>query len=247
MSEKQIAVVTGGSKGIGRAICIRLAQAGMDIYFNYSSADSAAAKETEALVSKAGAKAIGMRVNVSMEDEVNAFFKEILKQAGQIDILVNNAGITKDGLIVRMKEKDWNDVIDVNLKGCFLCIKAVTKAMMKQRRGRIVNISSIVGASGNPGQVNYVASKAGIIGLTKSIALELASRNITANVVAPGFVATDMTENLSEKNKESLIAGIPLKRMGTPEDIAGAVAFLISDEAAYITGQVIHVNGGMYI
>ncbi|CAN2042162.1 3-oxoacyl-(acyl-carrier-protein) reductase FabG [Candidatus Magnetomoraceae bacterium gMMP-15] len=247
MSEKQIAVVTGGSRGIGRAICIRLAQAGMDIYFNYSSADSAAAKETEALAAQAGAKAKGMRVNVSTENEVNTFFKEILKEAGQIDVLVNNAGITKDGLIVRMKEKDWNDVIDINLKGCFFCIKAVAKAMMKQRRGRIVNISSIVGISGNPGQANYVASKAGIIGLTKSIALELASRNITANVVAPGFVATDMTENLSEKNKESLIAGIPLKRMGTPEDISGAVAFLISDEAAYITGQVIHVNGGMYI
>lgn len=244
--EQQVAVVTGGSRGIGRAICMRLAKAGMRIYFNYSSENDSSAKETEAQLAEIGAKASSMRVNVSSLEEVNDFFKSIVDEAGRIDVLVNNAGITKDGLIARMKEFDWDTVIDINLKGAFLCTKAAIKPMMKQRKGRIINISSIVGAAGNPGQANYVASKSGIIGLTKAVALELASRNITANAVAPGYIETDMTKSLPEKAREALLTNIPLGRIGSPEDVAGAVAFLASEEAAYITGQVIHVNGGMY-
>jgi len=248
MSEavKRTILVTGGSRGIGRGICRAFALAGNHIYFNYASA-SDAALETEKLVADAGGKAVGMQVNVASEKEVAEFVGRALDETGHIDVLVNNAGITRDGLIARMKEADWDDVIDVNLKGAFNCIKAVSKTMIKQRAGRIINVSSVVGVSGNPGQANYVAAKAGIIGLTKAVAKELAPRGITANVVAPGYIATDMTTSLSEKARELMIGQIPLARVGTPEDIAGAVVFLASDQAAYITGQVIHVNGGMYM
>ena len=248
MSEavKRTILVTGGSRGIGRGICRAFALAGNHIYFNYASAGDAAL-ETEKLVADAGGKAVGMQVNVASEKEVAEFVGRALDETGRVDVLVNNAGITRDGLIVRMKEADWDDVINVNLKGAFNCIKAVSKAMIKQRAGRIINVSSVVGVSGNPGQANYVAAKAGIIGLTKAVAKELAPRGITANVVAPGYIATDMTTSLSEKARELMIGQIPLARVGTPEDIAGAVVFLASDQAAYITGQVIHVNGGMYM
>ncbi len=243
---KRTILVTGGSRGIGRGICRAFARADNQIYFNFSSAADAAA-ETEQLVSDAGGNAVAVQVNVAAEKEVAAFVGQALEETGRIDVLVNNAGITRDGLIVRMKPSDWDDVLDINLKGTFNCIKAVTKTMMKQRSGRIVNVSSVVGVSGNPGQANYVASKAGIIGLTKGVAKELASRGITANVVAPGYVDTDMTTALSDKAKEMMVSQIPLGRVGTPEDIAAAVVFLASDQAAYITGQVIHVNGGMYM
>jgi 3-oxoacyl-[acyl-carrier protein] reductase len=239
-------LVTGGSRGIGRGICRAFALAGNHIYFNYASAANAAA-ETEKLVTEAGGKATGMQVNVASEKEVAEFVGRALDETGRVDVLVNNAGITRDGLIVRMKETDWDDVVDINLKGTFNCIKAVSKAMIKQRAGRIINVSSVVGVSGNPGQANYVAAKAGIIGLTKAVAKELAPRGITANVVAPGYIATDMTTSLSDKARELMVSQIPLGRVGTPEDIAAAIVFLASDQAAYITGQVIHVNGGMYM
>ena len=239
-------LVTGGSRGIGRGICTAFAGSGNRIYFNYASAAEAAA-ETEKLIAEAGGKGTGMQVNVASEKEVAEFVGRALDETGRIDVLVNNAGITRDGLIVRMKETDWDDVVNINLKGTFNCIKAVSKAMIKQRSGRIINVSSVVGVSGNPGQANYVASKAGIIGLTKAVAKELAPRGITANAVAPGYIATEMTTSLSEKAREIMVNQIPLGRVGTPEDIAAAVVFLASDQAAYITGQVVHVNGGMYM
>lgn len=244
--DRRTILVTGGSRGIGRGICRAFAQADHQIFFNYSSAAEAAA-ETEKLVADAGGRATGLQVNVASEREVVEFVGRVLDETGRIDVLVNNAGITRDGLIVRMKETDWDDVLNINLKGTFNCIKAVTKTMMKQRSGRIINVSSVVGVSGNPGQANYVASKAGIIGLTKGVAKELASRGITANVVAPGYVDTDMTISLSDKAKEMMVSQIPLGRVGTPDDIAAAVLFLASGPAGYITGQVIHVNGGMYM
>ncbi len=243
---KRTILVTGGSRGIGRGICLAFAHADNRIFFNYSSAGEAAA-QTEKLVAEAGGTATGIQVNVASEKEVAAFVARALDDTGRIDVLVNNAGITRDGLLVRMKESDWEDVLNINLKGTFLCIKAVTKPMMKQRYGRIINVSSVVGVSGNPGQANYVASKAGIIGLTKGVAKELASRNITANVVAPGYIETDMTADLTDKAKDAMVSQIPLGRPGTAEDIAAAVVFLASDEASYITGQVIHISGGMYM
>lgn len=244
--KKRTVVVTGGTRGIGKAICLAFAVPGTNVYFNYSSA-SDAAFETERMIMEAGGYAKGMQVNVCSEKEVEGFFEKILSETGRIDVLVNNAGITRDGLLVRMKEKDWDEVLDVNLKGTFICTKIAAKPMMKQRYGRIINISSVVGFSGNPGQANYVASKAGIAGFTKAVAKELASRGITANAVAPGFVETDMTASLSEKVKESMINQIPLGRAGRPEDVAAAVVFLASESAAYITGQIIHVSGGMYM
>jgi len=245
-SVKRTILVTGGSRGIGRGICLAFAHADNHIFFNYSSAGEAAA-QTERLVAEAGGTATGIQVNVASEKEVSEFIAHALDETGRIDVLVNNAGITRDGLLVRMKESDWEDVLNINLKGTFLCIKAVTKPMMKQRYGRIISVSSVVGVSGNPGQANYVASKAGIIGLTKGVAKELASRGITANVVAPGYIETDMTADLPDKAKEAMVNQIPLGRAGTPEDIAATVVFLASDSAAYITGQVIHVSGGMYM
>jgi len=243
---KRTILVTGGSRGIGRGICLAFAHPDNRIFFNYSSAGEAAAK-TEQLVADAGGFATGVQVNVASEKEVSEFVARALDETGRIDVLVNNAGITRDGLLVRMKEADWEDVLNINLKGTFLCIKAVTKPMMKQRYGRIINVSSVVGVSGNPGQANYVASKAGIIGLTKGVAKELASRGITANVVAPGYIETDMTADLPDKAKEAMVSQIPLGRAGRPEDIAAAVKFLASDQASYITGQTLHVSGGMYM
>ena len=243
---KRTILVTGGSRGIGRGICMAFAHADNRIYFNYSS-DSEAAAQTEKLVADAGGCATGRRVNVASEKEVSEFVNLARDETGRVNVMVNNAGITRDGLIVRMKEADWDDVLDINLKGAFHCIKAASKIMLKQRCGRIINVTSVVGVSGNPGQANYVASKAGIIGLTKSVAKELASRDITVNAVAPGFIETDMTASLVDKAREAMVAQIPLGRAGTVRDIAAAVMFLASDHAAYITGQVIHINGGMYM
>jgi 3-oxoacyl-[acyl-carrier protein] reductase len=243
---KRTIVVTGGSKGIGRAICKAFAAPGVTIYFNFNSPETTGQK-TEEEISAAGGIAKGMRVDVSSEAEVTSFFNTIIEDTGRIDVLVNNAGITKDTLLLRMKEQDWDDVIRVNLKGTFNCTKAAAKTMLKQRYGRIINIASIAGVAGNPGQANYAASKAGIIGLTKTVARELGSRGITANAIAPGFIQTDMTAGLSEKALSDILSQIPLGRNGTPEDIAGVAFFLASKSADYITGQVIHVNGGMYI
>lgn len=249
---KRIVVVTGGSRGIGRTICISLAASDTDIYFNYFNpidpdAEIAAAAETEKLVADAQGMAISKSVNIAVEKEVAGFFDEILEKAGRIDVLVNNAGITKDGLLVRMKEKDWDDVLDVNLKGAFLCTKIAAKTMMNQRYGRVINISSVVGVTGNVGQANYSASKAGLIGFTKTTAKELAPRGITVNAVAPGFIETDMTAVLSDKARNAMLGQVPLGRAGQPEDVAAVIAFLASESASYITGQVIHVSGGMYM
>ena len=238
------AVVTGGSRGIGRAICLKLAEQGANVVVNYSGSEQKAldvVKEIEAL----GRKAIAVQANVASAEQVDALMKQALETFGSIDILVNNAGITRDNLLMRMKEAEWDDVIDTNLKGVFLCTKAVTRQMMKQRAGRIINISSIVGVAGNPGQANYVAAKAGVIGLTKTTAQELASRNILVNAIAPGFITTEMTDALPEDIKEAMLKQIPLAQLGAPEDIANVAVFLASDAAKYITGQTIHVDGGL--
>lgn len=239
-------IVTGGSRGIGRAICLSFARPGADIYFNYFPEDPEA-ETTKNLVVEKGGNATYECADVTSESDVSAFFQKALDKTGRIDVLVNNAGITRDGLLLRMKEKDWNAVMDINLKGAFLCTKIAAKVMMKQRYGRIINISSVVGVMGNPGQANYVASKAGIIGLTKATALELASRNITVNAVAPGFIETDMTASLADKARHAMLDRVPLGRAGAPEDVAAVVGFLASESAAYITGQVLHVSGGMYL
>jgi 3-oxoacyl-[acyl-carrier protein] reductase len=245
-------VVTGGSRGIGRAICLALAKPDTHIYFNYFNpgdpdGEAEAAAETERFVKQSNATASSQSVNVASEDEVDDFFKKIMSETGRIDVLVNNAGITRDSLLVRMKTKAWDDVIEVNLKGTFLCSRAAAKIMMKQREGRIINITSIVGVIGNPGQSNYVASKAAIIGLTKAAAKELAPRGVTVNAIAPGFIETDMTAVLPQNVKDAFLAQIPLGRAGQPEDVAATVAFLASDSASYMTGQVFHISGGMYI
>ncbi len=250
--KKRTVVVTGASRGIGRSICLALAGPDTIIYFNYfapgdPAAEIAAAAETEKLVADAGSSATSMSVNVAVEKDVAGFFEKVLDETGRIDVLVNNAGITKDGLLVRMKEKDWDSVLDVNLKGTFTCMKIAAKTMMKQRYGRIISIASVVAATGNPGQANYSASKAGIIGLTKTVARELAPRGITVNAIAPGFIETDMTASLPEKARNAMLDQVPLGRAGQPEDVAAAVVFLASESAAYITGQVIHVSGGMYM
>jgi 3-oxoacyl-[acyl-carrier protein] reductase len=250
MSEKaatQVVVITGGSRGIGRAIALRMAGPETKICFNYSGKDTTDADEATGLIEKSGAVAHSARVNVASAEEVRQFFSQIVEKWGGVDVLVNNAGITADGLLVRMKEADWDRVLAVNLKGAFNCMQAVAKVMMKQRSGHIVNISSVVGVMGNAGQANYTASKGGLIALTKTAARELAPRGITVNAVAPGFIDTAMTVGLPEKAKEAMLAQVPLGRMGQPEEIAEAVAFLASEKAAYITGQVIHVNGGMYM
>ncbi|ANY69706.1 3-oxoacyl-[acyl-carrier-protein] reductase [Paenibacillus sp. BIHB 4019] len=244
--EGKKALVTGASRGIGRAIAIALAEAGADVAINYSGSEAAAA-ETAQAVEALGRRAIVLQANVGKAAEFEAMVKDVLEQFGAIDILVNNAGITRDNLIMRMKEEEFDQVIETNLKGVFNGIKAVTRPMMKQRSGRIINISSVVGVLGNPGQANYVAAKAGVIGLTKASAKELASRGITVNCVAPGFIQTEMTDKLPEEMKESLAGQIPLARLGSPEDIAAAVRFLASDVAGYMTGQTVHVDGGMYM
>lgn len=244
--EGKTALVTGASRGIGRAIAIELAQAGADVAVNYAGSERAAA-EVVSMIEALGRRSLAIQADVGNSEQAEEMVKQALEAFGRLDILVNNAGITRDNLIMRMKEEEFDQVIHTNLKGVFNCIKAVTRPMMKQRSGRIVNISSVVGVLGNPGQANYVAAKAGVIGLTKSAARELASRNITVNAVAPGFIVTDMTDKLSDEAKDVLLQQIPVARLGQPEDIARTVRFLVSEEAAYITGQTIHVDGGMYM
>ena len=238
------AVVTGGSRGLGRAVCLELAAGGANVVLCYAGNENAA-NETAAACEALGAKVLAVRCDVADSAQVKALIDEALKVFGRIDILVNNAGITRDGLLMMMKETDFDDVINTNLKGAFLCMKAVARTMMKQRYGRIVNLSSVVGLRGNAGQVNYAASKAGVIGMTKSLAKELASRGVTVNAVAPGCMETDMTAAMPEAAKTATLAAIPMGRMGAAEDVAKAVAFLASEEAGYITGQVVAVDGGM--
>ena len=238
------AVVTGGSRGIGRAVCLELAKGGANVVLCYAGNESAAS-ETVSACEALGAKALAVKCDVSDGAQVKNLMDEAVKAFGRIDILVNNAGITRDGLLMMMKEEDFDAVISSNLRGTFLCMKAVSRLMMKQRCGRIVNLSSVVGLRGNAGQVNYAASKAGVIGMTKSLAKELASRGVTVNAVAPGFIDTDMTAAMTEAAKTATLAAIPMQRLGKSEDVAKAVAFLASDGAAYITGQVLAVDGGM--
>ena len=242
--EGKTAVVTGGSRGIGRAVCLELAKGGANVALCYAG-NEAAAQETVQAVEALGAQALAVRCDVSDAAQVDALVLAAVERFGQIDILVNNAGITRDGLVMRMSEEDFDAVIAANLKGAFLCMKAVSRLMLKRRQGRIVNLSSVVGLRGNAGQVNYAASKAGIIGMTKSLAKELASRGVTVNAVAPGFIETDMTAALPEDARAAAQGSIPMGRLGAPEDVAKAVGFLASDEAAYITGQVLAVDGGM--
>nr|WP_136805623.1 3-oxoacyl-[acyl-carrier-protein] reductase [Desulfosediminicola flagellatus] len=246
MLDGKIAVVTGGSRGIGRAISLRLASLGALVYINYVSRPDTA-EETQKLIEDAGGKAAIIQFNVADAEQVQSAFKQIVTDAGSIDILVNNAGITRDGLMARMKEGDWDDVLDTNLKGAFLCAKAASKPMMKKKWGRIVNISSVVGSSGNAGQVNYSSAKAGLSGLTKSVAREFASRNITVNAVAPGYIVTEMTDAMTEDAQAKIKSEIPMASLGSPEDVAGAVAYLVSEDGRYVTGQTLHVNGGMYM
>ena len=238
------AIVTGGSRGIGRAVCLELARRGCNIVLSFAG-NTAAADQTVSDCQALGVQALAVQGNVADADAVKALFDAALEKFGAIDILVNNAGITRDNLLMLLKEEDFDAVVDTNLKGAFLCMKAAVRPMMKQRRGRIISLSSVVGLRGNAGQVNYAASKAGVIGMTKSLAKELAGRNITVNAVAPGFIDTDMTAVLPEKAKEAILSSIPMARLGAAEDVASAVAFLASDEAGYITGQVLAVDGGM--
>ena len=242
----KIAVVTGGSRGIGRTISLRLAERGAFVYVNYVSRPDAA-EETIAQFANVGGKGAVIQFDVADFSATQDVFKTIKSDSGSVDILVNNAGITRDNLVPLMKEADWNDVVDTNLKGTFNCCKAVIRGMMKKRQGRIVNISSVVGFSGNGGQVNYSAAKAGMVGLTKSMAREFASRNITVNCVAPGYIVTEMTESLGEDVQQKMLREIPMGTLGSADDVAAAVLYLISDGAAYVTGQTIHVNGGMYM
>ncbi|WP_374719158.1 3-oxoacyl-[acyl-carrier-protein] reductase [Parageobacillus toebii] len=244
MLQGKVALVTGASRGIGRAIALELARQGAKVAVNYAG-NEAKANEVVEEIKNMGGEAFAIQADVSNVEAVDQMVKAVLERFERIDILVNNAGITRDNLLMRMKEEEWDDVININLKGVFNCTKAVTRPMMKQRYGRIVNIASIVGVSGNPGQANYVAAKAGVIGLTKTAARELASRNITVNAVAPGFITTDMTDRLSEELKAEMLKQIPLARFGEPEDVAKVVSFLVSDAASYMTGQTLHVDGGM--
>lgn len=238
------AIVTGGSRGIGKAIALKLAEKGANIVVNYTS-NSSKAEEVVNEIKKMGKEAMAVKADVSNPDDVKNLIKETEKKFSSIDILINNAGITRDTLLIRMKEDDWDKVMSVNLKGTFLCTKLVGKKMMKQRSGNIVNIASVVGIIGNAGQANYSASKAGIIGFTKSTAKELSSRGINVNAVAPGFIETEMTKKLSEEVVQNYAKNIPLGKMGKPEDVANVVSFLCSQESSYITGQVINVDGGM--
>lgn len=242
--EGKKALVTGASRGIGRAIALALAAEGADVAVNYAGSE-AAAKEVAAEIEAMGRKAFVIQADISSNAAATEMIDKVVAEFGRIDILVNNAGITRDGLLMRMKEEDWDAVLTTNLKGVFNCTKASIKYMMKQRAGHIVSISSVVGLMGNAGQANYAAAKAGVIGFTKAVAKEVAARGITVNAVAPGFIQTDMTKVLSEKVVEGMKASIPLARLGDPEDIAKAVVFLASDDASYITGQTLNVDGGM--
>lgn len=244
MLKGKVAIITGAGKGIGRAIALEFIKLGAKVVVNYRSS-IAQVEELLHTIKEAGGDAIAVQADISKETEAKGLIEAAVKQFGRLDILVNNAGITKDNLLMRMSEEDFNSVLDINLKGTFLCTKHASTIMLKQRSGKIINISSVVGITGNVGQTNYAASKAGVIGLTKATARELASRGITVNAVAPGFIETDMTERLPDKIKEASIANIPLKRFGTAMEIAGAVSFLASEAANYITGQVLQVDGGM--
>jgi 3-oxoacyl-[acyl-carrier protein] reductase len=242
--EGKVALVTGASRGIGREVALELAKEGANVAVNYAGSEAKAAAVAEEIRSL-GREAIVIQADVSDANSVEGMVKQTVEAFGRLDILVNNAGITKDNLLMRMKEADWDEVININLKGVFLCTKAVTRQMMKQRSGRIINMSSIVGVSGNAGQANYVAAKSGVIGLTKTTAKELASRGITVNAVAPGFITTDMTDKLNEETKSEMLKQIPLARLGEPIDIARTVVFLASEDSRYMTGQTLHVDGGM--
>ena len=237
----KVALVTGGSRGIGRAVCLELARQGADVAVNYAGNEAAAQETAQAW------RAVVLRADVADAAACDAMVAQVLEQLGRLDILVNNAGITRDGLMLRMPEADWDAVLDTNLKGAFHCMRAAYKTMMRQKSGRVVNISSVVGLRGNAGQTNYSASKAGLIGLSKSLAKELATRNVTVNVVAPGFITTDMTDALPEGAREALLSTIPMKRLGAAEDVARAVAFFAGEGAGYVTGQVLCVDGGMAV
>ena len=242
--DNKVALITGASRGIGRATALELAKAGAKIVINYAG-NAAAAQEVLKAIQDMGGQAIAVQANIAVAAEVDELIQKTVTAFGSIDILVNNAGITRDALLMRMKEADWDAVLDTNLKGVFLCTKAVSKLMLKQRSGRIINMTSVVGLTGNASQANYAAAKAGVVGFTKSMAKELGSRGITVNAVAPGYIATDMTEVLPDSVKEQMTSTIPLGRPGTPNDVAKAVLFLCSDAAAYITGQTLNVDGGM--
>mgnify|MGYP001289010037 CR=1 FL=1 len=244
MLTDKTALVTGGSRGIGRAIAIKLAEKGAKVAVNFAGREDKANEVVE-LIKQKGGEAFTVQADVSNKEEVQEMVKKVIAEFGVLHILVNNAGIARDNLMMRMKEEEWDDVINTNLKGVFHCSKAVTRQMMKQRYGRIINISSVVGVAGNVGQANYVAAKAGMIGLTKTIAKELASRNITVNAIAPGYIETEMTDQLDSQRKEEMLKQIPLQRLGQPEDIAHFAVFLASEESGYMTGQTLHVNGGM--
>jgi len=241
--EGKVALITGGARGIGQAIAMTFAREGADIVV--ADVNLEIAQKTALEIEGLGRKAMALEMDVTSYDKVEEGINKILDKMGKVDILVNNAGITKDNLLLRMSQADWDAVINVNLKGTFNCIKAVTRPMVKQRSGRIISIASIIGLMGNPGQANYAASKAGIIALTKTVAKELASRNINANAVAPGFIQTDMTAKLPEDIKKKMLEAIPLAKLGTPQDVANTCLFLASDESSYITGQVITIDGGM--
>ncbi|MBH0173041.1 3-oxoacyl-[acyl-carrier-protein] reductase [Fictibacillus sp. 23RED33] len=243
LNEKSV-LVTGASRGIGRAIALYFARNGAKVAVNYSGSE-AKANEVVNEIKENGGTAFAIKADISSSEDVTNMVKTVVDEFGSLDVLVNNAGITRDNLLMRMKEEDWDAVINTNLKGVFLTTKAVTRQMMKQRKGRIINIASIVGVSGNAGQANYVAAKAGVIGLTKTAAKELSSRGITVNAIAPGFIETDMTGKLEEGIKSEMLRNIPLARFGQPDDIASAAAFLASDASSYITGQTLHVDGGM--
>jgi 3-oxoacyl-[acyl-carrier protein] reductase len=246
MEQTKVVMVTGASRGIGRAVALAFAEPGTTVVVNYRSGKDAA-QETAGAVEERGARAVLCPFDVADPEAVKSGFKEVVDSLGRLDVLVNNAGVTRDNVFPRLKEEDWDQVLDVNLKGIFLCCQAAVRPMLKQRYGRIINITSVVGFTGNPGQCNYAAAKAGIMGLTRSLARELISRNITVNAVAPGYIETEMTHALPEKAREALLTQIPAGRTGRPEEVAAAVRFLASEEAAYITGQVLHVNGGMYM
>jgi 3-oxoacyl-[acyl-carrier protein] reductase len=245
MLSDRVAIVTGASRGIGRVIALALAGQGAKVVASARNAE--ALEKLTAEIKTQGGEAVAVVGDVALDADANNLINQAVATFGKVDILVNNAGITRDGLLLRMKSEDWDAVLDTNLKGAFLCTRAVAKVMSKQRYGRIINMSSVVGEMGNAGQANYCASKAGLLGLTKSVARELARRNVTVNAVTPGFIVTDMTEDMTDKAREAMTAQIPLGRLGESEDIANAVLFLASDQSSYITGQVLGVNGGMYM